>query len=284
MLKSFFIFFTKKISDSTYLKIRYLLQFGKILNLKSPKTFNEKIQWLKINNRTDLHTQCADKFLVRKYVKNVIGEEYLIPLVFNTKNVNDVQPKILPNYPVIIKLNHDSGSYFIIRDKKNQNWDNIRSKLLKSLNRDYYILGREWQYKNIKRIIIVEKLLIDNSGKTPKDFKFHCFNGEVKFIQVDIDRENNHKRNMYDLEWNLLDFEFNYKKGIQVKKPLKLNELIILAKKLSSKFIFARVDFYEVNGNIYFGEITFHPESGFGKFYPKSKDLEYGQILKLPAL
>ncbi len=270
------------LSDKKLIELKYYLNFKKKLNLKNVKTYNEKIQWLKLYDRTSLHTLCADKLKVREYIKEVIGEEYLIPLVFSTENVEEIVPENLPDYPIIIKTNHDSGTYFIIRDKEKENWKVIRSKLKKALNRSYYKENREWQYKNIKPYILVEKLLLTASGKVPQDLKFHCFNSEVKFIQVDIDRETNHSRSLFNTNWDLLDFGLRYPSETYIKRPTKLELLLKLAKKISSKFILARVDFYEFENEIYFGEITFHPGSGFEKFIPEKKDLEFGDLLKLP--
>ncbi len=275
-------FILDNLSDKKLLELKYYRKFKKSLNLKNPKTFNEKIQWLKLNDRTPLHTLCADKLKVRDYIKELLGEKYLIPLFLSTKNVEDITPDNLPNYPVIIKTNHDSGTYFIIKNKENQNWEEIRAKLSKSLKTNYYSAGREWQYKNIEPFIIVEKLLLTNDLKIPQDLKFHCFNGKVKFIQVDIDRQDNHRRSLFNTEWDLLNFGLCYPSGISIEKPKNLELLLLLAEKIASKFDFSRIDFYELGDKIYFGEITFHPESGFGVFYPEEKDLEYGDLLKLP--
>ncbi|WP_043706743.1 ATP-grasp fold amidoligase family protein [Tenacibaculum ovolyticum] len=268
-------------SDKNFIKLKYFIKFKRRLNLIEPRTFNEKLQWLKINDRTELHTKCADKFLVREYIKKQIGEKYLVPLIFSTKNVKEISPEKLPDFPFIIKTNHDSGTYFIVRNKSEVDWVKVRKKLKKALSLNYYYQGREWQYKNITPCIIVEKLLYTDNGKVPQDLKFHCFNGGVKFIQVDIDRETNHRRSLFDKDWNLLDFGLHYPRGNVVEKPKRINDLIELVEKLSENFHFVRIDFYELDSMIYFGEITFHPGSGFEKFDPKNKDLEYGNVLKL---
>ena len=281
MLKKIIYNFLKIVPDSLFIKIKYLLKLRKILNLKKPKTFNEKIQWLKLNDRTPLHTLCADKLKVRDFLKEKIGEEYLIPLVLATKNVEDITPNNLPDYPFIIKTNHDSGTYFIVKDKTKQNWEEIRRKLITALKSNFYYNGREWQYKNIEPHIVVEKLLQTKSNKVPNDLKFHCFNGEVKFIQVDIDRQEKHTRSMFDSDWKLLNFSYHYKKGTKVSRPKKIEKMLQLSNEISKNFIFARVDFYEIEEEIYFGEITFHPESGFGVFSPESKNLEYGNMINI---
>ena len=274
----------KLYEDVIYAQNRFKDTFGYELNLKNPKTFNEKLQWLKLYDRTDLHTLCADKYLVRDHVQKEIGEEYLIPLVFETDKVEDVNETNLPDYPVIVKTNHDCGTFTIIRDKSNQNWQKIHTKLQKSLDSNYYDLGKEWQYKNINPTIVIEKLLIDDNGIIPKDYKFFCNNGKVSMIQLDMDKESSISRNIYDIHWNLLDIIFfsTLQNPISVPRPTFIDRMIILAEKLSSKFIFARIDFYEVNNKIYFGEITFHPSNGFGPISPKSWDLKMGDLIKLP--
>lgn len=272
------------LSDKLFLKIQYYRKFNKFLNLKSPQTLNEKLQWLKLYDRTPLHTVCADKLKVRNHIKEVLGEEYLIPLVLSTKNVNDITPDNLPNYPVIIKTNHDSGTYFIIKNKESQNWKEIRAKLSKSLKVNYYKAGREWQYKNIEPFIIVEKLLINNNGTRIEDYKFECFNGNAEMINVDFNKEDVHKRNNYDINWNLLPILWPKEilNGHDIPKPKELESMIKLAEKLASDFCFCRVDFYFFEDKIFFGEITFHPTSGYGQFYPEEKDLYYGNLIKLP--
>ena len=279
--KSFLVLMKKLISDLLFLKIKYFYRFRKKLNLDKPKTFNEKLQWLKLYDRTNLHTICADKIKVRQFVKDTIGEEYLIPLVGFFQNADEINPLELPNYPIIIKTNHDSGTYFIVKDKKKQDWAGIKNKLNVAIAFNYYISGREWQYKNIKPIVLIEKLLTTDEGSIPRDIKLHCFNGHVKFIQVDVDRESIHKRSLFDVNWNLLNFEIHYPSAGFLKPPTNLKLLIKLAEKIAKNFTFVRVDFYEVKDEIYFGEITFHPGSGFEKFKPDSKNLDFGKELKL---
>ncbi len=252
--------------------------------MESPKTFNEKIQWLKLTDRTPLHTQCADKYAVRSYVKNKLGEEYLIPLVLQTEDVSDLVPENFPDYPFIIKTNHDSSGGLIVRNKSKINWVKARREFRNKLKNNYYYGLGEWQYKNIKPCLIAEKLLSDVNGNIPPDFKLFCFNGRVKLIQLDLDRETAHKRNMYDTQWNLLDFKYIYEQGPDYPRPTSLDKMISLAEKIARDFIFVRVDFYNIGGKVYFGEITFHPESGAGKFIPEIWDSKLGQLLQLPAV
>lgn len=265
----------------TTIQKRYKKVFKTKLNLKKPTTFNEKIQWLKLHDRTILHTICADKLAVREYIKKEIGEKYLIPLHYNTKKITEIDPSILPDFPVVIKPNHNSGSYFIINNKDEQDWENIRKKLKESLNINYYYYWREPQYKNIEPQIIVEKLLTQKNGTVPYDYKFHCINGKVSFIQVDMDRQTKHTRNLYDSAWNLLNVKYTYDKTGAKAPPKSLKKMIQLAEKLATPFCYVRIDFYESNDKVYFGEITFHPEAGFGRFTPLNWDLKFGEQIKL---
>ncbi|WP_196782913.1 ATP-grasp fold amidoligase family protein [Malaciobacter mytili] len=250
------------------------------LNLKNPKSFNEKLQWLKINDRTKLHTKCADKYLVREYIEEKIGKEYLIPLIFVTDKIEDISIEKLPDFPVIIKPNHSRGAY-IIKDKFKSNLKSIQKKLKDELKVNFYYRTREWQYKHIKPLIIVEKLLLDENNQIPSDYKFLCMNGKVQLIQVDVDRFDKHEKTLYNKNWERQDFEFNFPKGKDIKKPKLLEKMIEISEILSKDFIFVRVDLYTLQDKIYFGELTFHPAGGFGWFNPPEFDFILGEKLIL---
>lgn len=269
------------ISDEKYIKYKFKKYFGYELDLQNPKTLNEKIQWLKLYDRTPLHTKCADKYLVREYIKEKIGEEYLIPFVFDTFNPEDINKENLPDYPVVVKVNHARG-VFLIKDKNNINFKDIQKKLKQELSNNFYYRTREWQYKNIVPRIIVEKMLLDENGEIPNDYKFICINGRISFIQVDMDRFNGHRKTIYNEAWEKQQFGFNYPIGDDIEEPLMLNKMIELAKTIAKDFLFVRVDFYTILDRVYVGEITFHPAGGFGKFDPDIIDLELGQSLHLP--
>lgn len=281
------------IPDKLAIKIRYKRRLGKWPNLKHPLLFSEKIQWLKLYDRTPLHTQCADKYRVRDYVKSVVGEQYLIPLVFESEKVEDVKYENFPDEPFIIKTNHDSGwATFIVRDKNRFDFENARKKIKDALKRNYYHYSREWQYKNIKPRIIAEKLLVEKSGNLPNDYKLHCFNGKVHFVQVDIDRFSLHKRNFYNTSWKLLPFvwcevkdgKLLWENGRHIEKPSNLNEMIEIAEKLSEPFVYCRVDLYSCNNKVYFGEITFHHGGGMESFRPEVWDLKLGKLVDLSKI
>lgn len=271
------------VPDLAMLRKNYKKKFGTYPNLENPSTFNEKLSWLKLNDRTPLHTQCADKYAVREHIAKKIGEEYLIPLVFHSKELKDVVPENFPDdMPFIIKTNHDSGGGVFVENKTDIDWKQARADLKLRLLDNYYYRSGEWQYKNIDTCILAEQLLIDENGEIPADFKLHCFNGKLGFVQVDIDRSTDHKRNIYDPEWNLLDCEYIYKKGRDIEKPKVLEKMKSLAEVIAKDFTFARVDFYNIGEKIYFGEITFHPESGTGRFIPQHWDQKFGDLLTLP--
>ena len=277
------------IGEERFIKQNFKKVFGVLPNLENPKTFNEKINWLKLNDRTQLHTICADKYAVRNYVKEKIGEEFLIPLVFQSYNVSDVIPSNFPEYAFIIKTNHDSSGGIIVKDKYTVSWRKINEALKKLLKKNYYYASKEWQYKNIKPCILAEKLLVSSDGDIPFDYKFHCFHGQVEIIQVDIDRYTNHKRNLYNVTWELLPFTWSMWKNNmplwtnrkEIKRPKMLDEMIIVAQRLSTEFKYVRIDLYELNNTIYFGEMTFHHGGGLEIIHPREWDTILGNKLQL---
>lgn len=265
---------------------------GYNLDLDNPKTLNEKINWLKLYDRKDLHTIAADKYRVREFIKEVIGEKYLVPLLYQTNDVTKLKPENLPDISFIIKTNHNSSGGAIIRDKSDADWTKIQKRFTKLLKENYFYSSREWQYKNIKPTIIVEKLLSDKNGKIPFDYKIHCFNGKVRMISVDIDRgSENHYRNWYNSSWEREPFRWSsVKEGGKftdpskddIEKPATFDEMIILSEKLSAHFIYVRVDWYDVDGILYFGELTFHHNGGTRPILPKEWDEKLGSQLILP--
>lgn len=270
------------LTDTQFLKARFKMVFGKKLDLNNPKTFNEKLQWLKLNDRRKIYTICADKYAVREYIKNKIGEEYLIPLELVTNNPKDINPENIPDYPVIIKSTHASGRYIFVKDKSKIDWVDIRKTMKKWLKENYYYKLREWQYKDIPPAIIVEKLLVDKNGVIPRDVKIHCFNGNIEFIEVHEGRLTEHTKTHYDEKWNILNFKSYFKEGKPSDPPKNFDKMKEVAKILSKEFYYVRVDLYELEGKIYFGELTFHPGSGFKSYDPQEQDLILGQKLILP--
>lgn len=273
----------KAIPDAKYLQLKYRLIMGRKLDLKNPKTFNEKLQWLKLNDRRQEYTMLVDKYEVRQHIKETIGEEYLIPLIGVYNNFDEIDFDVLPN-EFVLKPNHTSGDVFICRDKSKINYRELKSEVDKWLQRDYYWLHREWPYKNVQPKIVCEKYMVDESGIDLKDYKFMCFNGEVKCSFVGLNRQSETGLNIdfYDLDWELMPFERHYpNSGIKLEKPKNYEKMIRLAELLSSELPFVRVDFYEINGKMYFGELTFYPGSGFEGFTPESYDELLGSWINL---
>ena len=272
------------VPDKMYLKMKFRLKMNKKLDLNQPKTFNEKLQWLKLNDRKDIYTIMVDKYEVKKYVANIIGEEHIIPTIGIYDKFDNIDFDKLPNQ-FVIKCTHDSGGLVIVKDKSKINIDKIRKKINKHLKRDYYFLGREWPYKNVQPRIIVEKYM-SNNGKELEDYKIHNFNGNPKLILVCKDRYTNVglTEDFFDENWNHLDVKRpNHSNSIEIiNKPNKLDEMLKLSKKISKNIPFVRTDFYIINNKIYFGEMTFFPASGFEKFVPESYDQLFGAWIELP--
>jgi len=269
--------------DKTYLKIKYYLKMDKKLNIETPKTNNEKLQWLKLYDRKPEYTNMVDKYEVRKYIAEKIGEEYLIPLLGVWDKFEDIDFERLPNQ-FVLKPNHTSGNVFICKDKSKVNYEELKKEVCSWLKREYYWIHREWPYKNIKPRIICEKYLVDESETELKDYKFLCFNGEVKCSFVCLNRNSTGLNvDFYDMDWRPMPFERHYpNSGTVTHKPKNYDKMIKFSKLLSKDIIFVRVDFYEANGRLYFGELTFFPGSGFEEFTPESYDYLLGSWIKLP--
>lgn len=274
----------KFFSDENYLKLKYFVYFKKKINLNNPQSFNEKLQWLKLYDRNPLYVTMVDKYDVKKYVENKIGKEYIIPTIGIYKKINEINFNKLPN-KFVIKCTHDCGSVVIVKNKNKIDYDEIKRKIENKLKVNYYYSGREWPYKNVKPRIIIEKYMEDNKTNELRDYKFFCFNGEVKCFKIDFNRATNHQANYYAPTGELLEFGEiicppDYNKKLDM--PKNLNKMIELSEKLSKGITFLRVDFYEMNGKIYFGELTFYPASGLGKFTDEKWDYKLGEMLELP--
>lgn len=273
-----------KLKDKTYLKLQYKNRMGKELSLEKPQTFNEKLQWLKLYDRNPEYTKMVDKYEVKKYVANIIGEEYVIPTLGVYDKFEDINFETLPNQ-FVIKCTHDSGGLVICKDKMKLEINEARKKINKSLKRNYYYWGREWPYKNVKPRIIIEKYMEDEINKELVDYKFMCFNGKVKCVFTCTDRfeKDGLKVTFFDRNWKKMPFERHYPSSNKnIKKPKNHELMLELAEKLSKGIPFVRVDFYEINEKVYFGELTFYPGAGFEEFYPEQWDLKLGKMLELP--
>ena len=272
------------IGDEKYLKILYKLVFDKDLDLINPQTFNEKIQWLKINDRKEIYTKMVDKYEAKNYVADVIGKEYIIPTIGIYNKLSDIDLSKLPD-KFVMKCTHDSGGLIICKDKKQLNFNKEKKKIAKSLKRKFYYSGREWPYKNVKPRIIVEKYMEESDKKELKDYKLFCFNGIPQIVLVCSERysSENMCETWFDMNWNLIDVvESGHRIDTTISKPKKFKEMIALSKKLSKGIPFIRVDWYEIKGKLYFGELTFYPASGFEKFEPEEWNYKMGEMLELP--
>lgn len=271
-------------SDKLYIKIMYYCIMNRKIDLNNPKTFNEKLQWLKLYNRNPLYTTMVDKYEVKKYVADIIGEEYIIPTIGIYNNFDEIDFNKLPN-KFVIKCTHDSGGVVVCKDKTKLNIKEARKKINKCLKRNFFYVGREWPYKNVKPRIIIEEFIDDSKNEDLNDYKFMCFDGKVKCSFVCTERRSKEglKVTFFDLNWNKMPFERHYPySSKEIQKPVNYEKMIQLSEKLSKGLSFIRVDFYEANNKIYFGELTFFPGNGTEEFTPEEWDYKIGEWIKLP--
>lgn len=273
-----------KISDEKYLKMYYYVIMGKKLNLSNPKTFNEKLQWLKINNKNSNYTELVDKYLVKEYISNKLGKEYVIKTLGVYNCFDEINFEKLPE-KFVIKCTHDSGGIVVVRNKKELNIKEARKKITKCLKRNFYYIGLEYPYKDVVPKIIVEEYMEDKNQNLLIDYKFFCFNGEPKFFSVSQGMEDHSTSLMsyLDLEYNTLPFiRKDYKPfDCLPTKPKNFDKMIDISKKLSKDMIFVRVDLYEINQKIYFSELTFFPSGGTNFFNPEDADAKLGNLINL---
>lgn len=272
----------KHLSDEECLRRMYKKKLNKELNLDDPKTFNEKLQWLKLYNRQPKYTMLADKYAVKQYVTEKTGSEYVVPLLGVWNDFDDIDFTVLPEQ-FVLKCNHDCGSIVICRDKQTFDYDVARKKLTQYLNRNYYWEGREWPYRDIPPKIIAEEYLDSGDGKPPVDYKYFCFGGEPKIMFIATDRGIDTKFDFYDMDFNHLELVHGHPNAnTALEKPEKFEEMRSLATVLSNGIPFVRVDFYNINGRIYFGEYTFFHWGGLMPFVPENWDYTLGSWLALP--
>ncbi len=273
-----------RLSEKKNLELLYEIYMGKKLDLDNPITFNEKLQWLKLYNRKNEYTIMVDKCDSKKYISDKIGSEYIIPTLGVYDNFDDIDFNILPKQ-FVIKCTHDSGCVFIVKDKNKMDIKNIEKKINKSLKINYFYMSREWPYKHVKPRIIIEKYMIDGDHDELFDYKFMCFNGKVQCTFVCSDRNSGSglKIDSYDINWNKMDFTRNHPNANYLhSRPVNYDKMIELAEILAKDIPFVRVDFYDINGKIYFGEITFFPGGGITPFNPENYDKYFGDLIKLP--
>ena len=276
--------FYNDLSDEEYLKRMFKARMGYELDLSNPQTFNEKLQWLKFHDHNPLYTTMVDKYAVKEYVASIIGEQYIIPTLGVWERFEDINFDSLPS-KFVLKCTHDSGGLVIVKDKNHLNLKAARKKINRSLSRNYFYVSREWPYKNVKARIIAEQYLNDPSAEELIDYKFLCFDGEVKCSFVCTDRYSKDGLHVtfFDKDWNVMPFIRHYPKSKTfIPKPKCYEEMVSLAECLSKGIPFVRIDLYENNGNVKFGEYTFYPGSGYEEFMPEEWDYKIGEWLHLP--
>lgn len=275
------------IPDKPYLKVVYWLMMNRKLNLDNPRTFNEKIQWLKLYDRKPEYTMMVDKAAVKEYVAHIIGEEHIIPTIGVYNNFDEIDFEKLPDQ-FVMKCTHDSGGSVICTDKSKLNFIAAKKRINFYLRRKYFYCWREWPYRNVKPQVIVEKYIEDEGESELKDFKFFCFNGEVKALFIATDRN----KPGLETKFDFFDPHFNHLPIINghpnmdttLEKPANFKEMIELAAKLSMNMAYVRVDLYNVKGKIYFGEFTLSHFTGMIPFEPEDWDYTFGSWIQLPKI
>lgn len=273
-------------TDKSFLRIRFRLEMGKKLDLKNPKTFNEKLQWLKLYNRKPEYTTMVDKYAVKEYVAKIIGEEYIIPTLGVWNNPDEIEWDKLPNQ-FVLKTTHGGGGSGVVicKDKSTFDINSAIKKLQTSLRESAYRTYKEWPYKNVEKRIIAEQYIEDENGEL-NDYKFSCFDGYVHDVMVCLDRSTGDtKFYFFDSGWNLLRINQrgkNAPEGFTLPKPEGIDKMFELASNLSKGLPYSRIDMYCVNEHPYFGEITFFPQSGFDRNYLPETEIMYGELIHLP--
>lgn len=280
--------FSKKIDDKKYLEQMYYAKTGEVLNLNNPVSFGEKLQWLKLYNRKPIYTTMVDKILAKEYVAGIFGNEIIIPTIAVWDDPHQIDFDKLPNR-FVLKCNHNSGlGMFICKDKNSINAEKVIKDLQRGITEDFYSHGREWPYKDVNRKVFAEQYMESSPEEELRDYKFYCFNGEPKFCQVICNRTKNETIDFFDMDWNLQEFtglDLPYKPHAPyIEKPKCFNEMAEKARILANNIPFVRIDFYEINNRVYFGEITFFPASGFGRFYPDIWNNRLGNMVKLEGI
>lgn len=282
------------IPDRVYLKILFWLETNEKLDLDNPITYNQKLQWLKLYNQHPIFTTMVDKLKVKKMVAEIIGDEYVIPVYGSWSSTKEIDWASLPNQ-FVIKTNHDGGNFGVIicKDKSKLDYNKAIRELNQSLRRSSFLLSREWPYKNIERRIFAEQYLEDKTAGELLDYKFFCFNGKPEYLYVASNRQNKNDKvrfDYFDMDFQHLDLNQSSHQNalVPIEKPSCFEEMKVLAEKLASIKVdgrnipHVRVDLYQVNGKVYFGEYTFFHLGGLARFYPNKYDEIFGELIKLP--
>lgn len=272
-------------NDVLYTRLRYFFIMHEWLNLENPRTYREKLQWIKLFYHNPLYTNLVDKYAVKEYVSKQIGEEYVIPTLAVYNNVEDIDFNALPNQ-FVLKCTHDSGGLVVCKDKALLNKEAALKKLKSGLKRDYYYRTREWPYKDVKKRIIAEKYMEDSQLFDLRDYKFFCFNGEPKVLFISLGRDKGYEAmtiDFFDMDFNNLHIKSGHANAnVDIPKPKCFEEMKQLAAKLSKDMPEVRVDFYEVDGHVYFGEFTFFNNGGHRRYEPDVWNYTFGDWIQLP--
>ena len=289
LLKELYTDLFKWMPDRAYISMSYLIKTHSFMHWSNPVSFSEKLQWLKVNNRNPIYSKLVDKYEVKEFISETIGQQYAIPTLAVWNNVEEIDFNLLPQ-AFVLKCTHDSGSVIICKNKEFFDYEQAKKKLNHHLKRNLYYLSREWPYKNVIPRIIAEPLLQTEDGTPISDYKIFCFNGEPKIVYVTFGRgsEEKMKINYYDLSWNKLNLRHlnydNYQGSFT--PPESFANMLYLARELSKGFTFIRIDFYDIDGKIYVGEMTFYPDGGWGfhKSTPRSMDIQLGNMIDIPKI
>ena len=287
LIRKIVYIFASFFDDISFLKLYYWCITGEMLHLKSPKTFCEKINWLKINWKRPEFSELVDKVTAKEYVEKIIGEEFIIPTIQVANDINKVNFKILPKQ-FVIKCTHDSGGVFICKNKEKFDIDSIKEKLRQNLERNFFNITREYPYKNVTPRILIESFLEDSLNTDLNDYKFYCFNGKAEYCQLIANRSINETIDFYDRNWNHQEFvgltlsNIHPSNTIHIR-PMNYDKMLEISDKLANSIDspFVRIDLYNIKGRIYFGEITFYPASGMGKFLPNKWNYILGDMINL---
>lgn len=266
--------------DETYLKLYYRFFIGRKLDLEHPKGYNEKLQWLKLHDRNPKYIQLVDKYQAKQIAAEMIGAQYITPVIAGPwKSVEEIESEKLPN-KFVLKTSHDSGGVVICEDKQTFDWKKAKKKLKKALRYNYYYVGREWPYKNIDPCIFAEQYLESEDAGGLVDYKFMCFDGIPKLMFTVTERTSGIKVDFFDMDFNHLPIVRHYPNSVnQIKKPEHFELMKELARKLAKDFPHVRIDFYEIDGRIFFGEWTFYPGNGLEEFASYEEDLKIGEMI-----
>lgn len=271
--------------DAHFLGKQFKIKMGYKMDFSNPKTFDEKLNWLKLHDRNPLYVKLVDKFEVKKYVENVLGSEYIIPTLGIYDNFEQIDFDNLPNQ-FVLKATHDSGGIYIVKNKSQLDIDDARKILTTSLKRNFFYACREWPYKDVQPRIIVEQYMEDEKTKELRDYKFYCFNGKVHAVLVAANRQNRDHELTFDyydnnfMKLNLTN-HWHPNSNENIDKPVSFDKMVKLASEMSEGFPHVRIDFYEVNGKIYFGEYTFYDMGGYLILSPDSWSQEWGDLIDL---